>query len=86
MWKHISCPHILKFNGAFYHDGVPAIIMPWMPHGNIAEYLEIHTGADRLRLVSLNSPASRCASSYRASSPCSFLVWSKESGTSTITT
>jgi len=52
LWKHVSCPYILKYNGAFYHNDVPAIVTPWMPRGNIAEYLEKHTEADRLRLVS----------------------------------
>ena len=45
------CPYILKFNGAFYHNGVPAIVTPWVPHGNITNYLEKHSDADRLRLV-----------------------------------
>jgi len=49
-------PHILEFNGAFYHNNVPAIVTPWMRRGNIAEYLEKHTDVDRLRLVSLSVP------------------------------
>jgi len=53
MWKHVSCPYVLKFDGVFYHNGLPAIVTPWMPHGNITEYLESHPDADRLRLVSL---------------------------------
>jgi len=56
MWKHLSCPYVLKFNGVFYRNDVPAIVTPWMPHGNIAEYLEKHPEADRLRLVSLDVP------------------------------
>ena len=52
VWKHVSCPYILEFNGVFYHNGSPAIVTPWMPHGNLIEYLENHTDADRLRLVS----------------------------------
>ncbi|KAF9647925.1 kinase-like protein [Thelephora ganbajun] len=51
LWKHVSCPYILKFNGAFYHNDMPAIVMPWVPHGNIIEYLEKHTGVDRLHLL-----------------------------------
>ena len=56
MWRHLSCPYILKFNGTFYRNGVPAIVTPWMRHGNITEYLEKHADADRLRLVSLSVP------------------------------
>ena len=52
LWKHLSCPYLLKFNGVFYHNGVPAIVTPWMSNGNVIEYLEKHTDADRLRLVS----------------------------------
>ena len=52
MWKHVSSPFILKFNGVFYHNGVPAIVTPWMAHGNIIKYLDKHADADRLRLVS----------------------------------
>jgi len=52
VWKHLSCPYLLKLNGTFYHNGVPAIVTPWMPRGHIIEYLEKHADADRLRLVS----------------------------------
>jgi len=54
MWKYMSCPHILNFGGAFYHNGVPAITTLWMPHGNIADYLEKHHHADRVQLVRLS--------------------------------
>lgn len=53
MWKHVSCPYVIKFNGVFHYNDVPAIVTPWMPHGNITEYLERNHDADRLRLVSL---------------------------------
>jgi hypothetical protein len=53
MWKHVSCPYVLKFDGVFYHKDVPAIVTPWMPYGNITEYLDRHSDADRLRLVNL---------------------------------
>ena len=56
VWKHVSCPYILKFNGLFYHNDIPAIVTPWMPHGNITEYLQKHHGTDRLRLVSSDVP------------------------------
>ena len=49
----MSCPYILKFSGAFYYNGLLAIVTTWMAYGNIVEYLEKHADADRLRLVSL---------------------------------
>ena len=42
----------LKLNGVFYYNGVPAIVTPWMPAGNITEYLEKHADVDRFRLAS----------------------------------
>ena len=54
MWKYVSCPYLLKFTGVFYHNDMPAIVTPWMSHGNITEYLGKHPDANRLRLVSLN--------------------------------
>lgn len=51
MWKHLSCLYTLEFNGVFYYNDVPAIVMPWTRHGNITEYLENHGDTDRLRLV-----------------------------------
>ena len=72
MWKHMSCPYILKFNGVFYHNDTPAIITPWMPRGNITEYLEGHVSADRLRLVSLIIPRAPSFSSLQTPSPRSF--------------
>ena len=59
VWKHVSSTYVLKFKGAFYHSDVPAIVMPWMPHGNITEYLAKHPDVDRLRLVSSNTPKSQ---------------------------
>ena len=64
----MSCPYILKFNGVFYHNDLPAIATPWMTHGNINEYLEKYADANRLRLVRLiflpvQSNSSLCTSS-----------------------
>ena len=56
VWKYVSCRYILKFDGVFYCNDVPAIVTPWMPHGNITEYLEKHPDVNRLRLVGLNIP------------------------------
>ena len=56
MWKHMSWPYILEFNGVFYHNGVPAIVTPWMLGGNITEYLEEYTVVERFRLASSSVP------------------------------
>ena len=54
----MSCPYVLRFDGVFYRNDVPAIVMPWIPNGNITEYLHKNPDADRLRLVSSNIPPS----------------------------
>lgn len=79
----MACSHILKFNGVFYHNGMPAITTPWMPHGTITEYLEKHTDADRLELASLNLLSMPDFSSLHFLSLYSSWVQSKESSTST---
>ena len=65
MWKHVSSPYILKFNGVFYHNDMPAIVTSWMSHGNITEYLEKHLGADRLHLVNSKAPPAPSVGSLR---------------------
>lgn len=72
MWKYVSCRYILKFDGVLYHDDTPAIVTPWMPHGNITEYLEKHADADRLRLVNLNVLPAQSVSLPHKLSLCSF--------------
>ncbi|KAF9789247.1 kinase-like domain-containing protein [Thelephora terrestris] len=51
LWKHVSYPYILTFQGVFYHNDVPVIVTPWMDNGNITEYLLQFPDADRLRLL-----------------------------------
>jgi len=94
MWKYIMCPHILQFIGAFYHNNVPAIVTPWVRHGNITEYLEKHPDVDRLRLVSLSMPlasgvthftschnlASRCGQRNRVPPQTQHSAWGCKSG------
>ena len=66
MWKHVSCPYILKFNGVFHHNDMPAIVTPWMSHGNITEYLQKTADANRLHLVNANFFQVQSISSLRA--------------------
>ena len=94
MWKHTSSPYILKFNGVFYHNDLPAIVTPWMPHGNITEYLERHPDADRLHLVSLKVPpapkigslrtlslsASRCGQRSQVPPQLQYSTWGHQGG------
>lgn len=61
----MACPYVLKFNGIFYRNGVPAIVTPWTPHGSITEYLEKHPDVDRLQLVSLSIPQCSVSSTSR---------------------
>ena len=61
VWRQVSCPYVLKFKGVFYHNDMPAIVTPWMPHGNITEYLEEHPEVDKLHLVSSNLLSSQAA-------------------------
>ena len=65
VWKHLSCPYLLKFNGVFYHNGMPAVVTPWMSNGCIIEYLEKHTDANPLRLVGWSIPPGLGTSSLR---------------------
>ena len=72
LWKHMSCRYILKFDGVFYHEDVPAIVTPWMPHGSITDYLEKHPDARRLPLVNLHVTPAPGIHSLRTLSTCSF--------------
>jgi len=94
MWKCLWSPHILELGGVFFHNGVPAVVTLWMPHGNIAEYLEKHPDTDRLRLVSLRAfPAPgvihftsyhclafRCGQRSRVPPPARRSAWGHQSG------
>jgi len=62
-WKHLSCPYIAEFDGAFYRNGVPAIVAPWTLHRTITKYLEDHPYMNRWRLVSLTVPPATSQSS-----------------------
>ena len=84
MWKHVSCPYVLELEGVFYHNDFPAIVTPWMPNGNITEYLRGRPDADRLHLVSLNIPPAPAVTSYPVT--VSFCAWPKESSISTVAT
>ncbi|KAF9789236.1 kinase-like domain-containing protein [Thelephora terrestris] len=52
IWKHVSCPYILTFQGVFYHNGLLATVTPWMADGNVTEFLVRCPDANRLRLLS----------------------------------
>ena len=82
MWKHIKLWDTLKLNGVFYHNGVPAFVTPWMPAGNITEYLGKNPNANRLRLASSNVLLVSGISSLYILSPFSFEKQPKGSRTS----
>ena len=54
------------------HNGVPAIVTPWMPGGNITEYLEKHADTNRLKLASSSVLPASAVGSLCVLSPCSF--------------
>ena len=78
-----SWAHILKFDGVFYYNGLPAIVTAWMPAGSITEYLEEYTGANRFELVTSSVLPVSGISSICSLSPSSFLTQPKESRAST---
>jgi hypothetical protein len=56
VWKHMSCPYALKFNGLYYCSGVLTIVTPWMPRG------EHHrTSGERRRCGSVTSGKLGCS-------------------------
>ena len=79
IWKQIRLLYILKLEGVFYHNGVPAIVTPWMPAGNIIEYLGKTPDANRLKLASSSVLPVSGIGSLRVLSPSSFSMQPGES-------
>ncbi|KAJ3546868.1 hypothetical protein NM688_g5467 [Phlebia brevispora] len=50
VWSSLQHPNILTFYGACLEAAVPFIVMRYCPFGNISQYLEKHSNADRTRL------------------------------------
>jgi len=52
-WKHLTHPHILPFLGVTHDVFTPrlSLVSPWMPNGNILNYIEKHARADKLALL-----------------------------------
>lgn len=51
-WKYVSHRNVVPFLGVSETLFPFSIISPWLPNGNIVEYIQRHEGADRLQLVS----------------------------------
>ena len=51
-WKYVSHPNVLPFLGVSETLFEFCIINPWMPNGNIIEYIQRYQSVDRLQLVS----------------------------------
>ena len=54
IWKHLSHPNVLPLFGVSVSKNPQhfRIITEWMPNGDVAEYISLNPGANRLRLVS----------------------------------
>jgi len=50
-WKYVSHPNVLPFLGISETLFPFCIITPWLPNGNIVEYIRQHQGVNRLQLV-----------------------------------
>ena len=50
MWKRLRHPNVANFLG-FDSDSPFSLVYPWMPKGNLPDYLRSHPDADRLGLV-----------------------------------
>jgi len=51
-WKYVLHPNVVPFLGVSEVLFSFSIITPWLPNGNIADYVQKHEGVDRLQLVS----------------------------------
>ncbi len=58
IWRHLNHQNILPFYGVYTGDALPdsAMVSPWMPNGDILDYVHHHLDVDRHELVSLPSP------------------------------
>lgn len=51
IWMECQHPRVLELLGYAYIEGIPCLISPWCPNGNVTEYLIRKPNADRLRLI-----------------------------------
>lgn len=49
-WIRLQHPNVVPLMG-FTIKPLPSLISPWYERGNIRNYLELHFGANRLKLV-----------------------------------
>ena len=52
VWKHLDHPNIVSLLCIIITSSPPQLISDWVSGGNLTEYIEGHSGADRLGLVS----------------------------------
>ena len=76
-WKYISHPNVLSFLGVSETLFKFCIISPWMPNGNITEYIKRRRRVNRLQLVS--DPRNQQERSYLILPPkaCASCLWSR---------
>lgn len=51
VWKRLKHPNVASFLG-FGSDTLSSLVYPWMPNGNLSEYLREYPDVDKLNLVS----------------------------------
>jgi len=52
MWKRLRHPNVVSFLGFGSVTPPFSLVYPWMPNGNLSEYVREHPGVDKLNLVS----------------------------------
>ncbi|EJU01860.1 kinase-like protein [Dacryopinax primogenitus] len=53
IWSTLDHPNVLPFLGLSIQPGwrIPCLVSPWLTHGNVMKYLELHDDADRAELI-----------------------------------
>ena len=50
-WKTLCHPNVLPLLGATMTEDRFVMVSEWMTNGSINEFVKVHVGADRLKLV-----------------------------------
>ena len=77
-WKRLRHPNVVRFLG--FRSGCPpfSLVYPWLPNGNLSEYLREHPDADKLGLVCVTSDM--VVDSPNGPDPLSILAIGRHSG------
>ena len=64
VWKQLKHPNVVPTLGAGPDIGELCVVSPWMPDGDLQQYLNKYPGANRVAIVRVHVP---CASKYTES-------------------